>query len=131
MPNRPLKVGRHALGGKPLLLFLGTCVIKSPAFTRLARKIESTHAARPGAAKGNLFISLEDETGVSNAIVFPALFERRRLVFTQEAFLVITGILQNTRAAQNTRAEKIDALRHAPQIAPAKHDFRLKQVRWQ
>jgi len=42
MPNRPLKVGRHALGGKPLLFFLGPCVIESPAFTRrMARKIKS------------------------------------------------------------------------------------------
>ncbi len=35
---------------------------------------------RPGTAKGFVFISLEDETGVSNAIVTPDLFEQMRLV---------------------------------------------------
>ena len=43
---------------------------------------------RPGTAKGFVFISLEDETGVSNAIVTPDLFEKLRLVITEEAFLI-------------------------------------------
>ncbi len=51
---------------------------------------------RPGTAKGFVFISLEDETGVSNAIVEPDLFERFRLVITEEAFLLIEGQVQNS-----------------------------------
>src|SRR5207253_7517220 len=43
---------------------------------------------RPGTAKGFVFISLEDETGVANAIVDPNLFERFRLLITEEAFLL-------------------------------------------
>ena len=46
---------------------------------------------RPGTAKGFVFISLEDETGVSNAIVTPDLFERVRLLITEEPFLLIEG----------------------------------------
>src|SRR5438045_663417 len=46
---------------------------------------------RPGTAKGFVFVSLEDETGVSNAIVDPDLFERFRLLITDEDFLVIEG----------------------------------------
>jgi error-prone DNA polymerase len=49
---------------------------------------------RPGTAKGFVFISLEDETGVSNAIVDPDLFEDFRLVITEEAFLLIEGEVQ-------------------------------------
>ncbi len=49
---------------------------------------------RPGTAKGHVFISLEDETGVSNAIVRSDLFERLRLVITHEPFLKIQGTLQ-------------------------------------
>jgi error-prone DNA polymerase len=49
---------------------------------------------RPGTAKGFVFISLEDETGISNAIVTPALFERMRLLITQEQFLLIEGTVQ-------------------------------------
>src|SRR5437762_6604434 len=50
---------------------------------------------RPGTAKGFVFISLEDETGVSNAIVTPDLFEETRLLVTEEPFLVIEGEVQN------------------------------------
>ncbi len=50
---------------------------------------------RPGTAKGFVFISLEDETGVSNAIVEPDLFEELRLVITEEPFLIIEGEVQN------------------------------------
>ncbi len=46
---------------------------------------------RPGTAKGFVFVSLEDETGVSNAIVTPDLFERMRLLITEEPFLLIEG----------------------------------------
>ena len=50
---------------------------------------------RPGTAKGFVFISLEDETGVANAIVTPDLFHQNRLLLTSERFLAIEGILQN------------------------------------
>src|SRR5204863_3474660 len=50
---------------------------------------------RPGTAKGFVFISLEDETGISNAIVDPDLFEDLRLLITHEPFLIIEGIVQN------------------------------------
>src|SRR5207249_3756755 len=50
---------------------------------------------RPGTAKGFVFVSLEDETGVSNAIVTPQLFERYRLLITEEPFLLIEGVMQN------------------------------------
>ncbi|MFZ2011838.1 MAG: error-prone DNA polymerase, partial [Candidatus Sulfotelmatobacter sp.] len=50
---------------------------------------------RPGTAKGFVFVSLEDETGVANAIITPDLFHRNRLLLTSERFLAIEGILQN------------------------------------
>ena len=51
---------------------------------------------RPGTAKGFVFISLEDETGVANAIVHPDLFEKMRLLITEEAFLLIEGEVQSS-----------------------------------
>ena len=42
---------------------------------------------RPGTAKGFVFLSLEDETGVANAIVTPDLFHQNRLLLTSERFL--------------------------------------------
>jgi error-prone DNA polymerase len=67
---------------------------------------------RPGTAKGFVFISLEDETGISNAIVRPQLFEDLRLVITQENFLQITGRLQtreNVFVVQAHTIERLDA----------------------
>ena len=63
---------------------------------------------RPGTAKGFVFVSLEDETGVANAIVTPDLFEKRRLVITQESFLRITGKLQNDGGVIHVKAARIE-----------------------
>src|SRR5947207_2459592 len=67
---------------------------------------------RPGTAKGFVFISLEDETGVSNAIVDPNLFERFRLVITEEMFLLIEGEAQNSDGVVLITAREIRALAH-------------------
>jgi error-prone DNA polymerase len=78
---------------------------------------------RPGTAKGFVFISLEDETGISNAIVTPQLFEKYRLVITQESFLLIEGILQIHSGVIHVRAKTIERL-PAPAIDHAdSHDF--------
>ena len=79
---------------------------------------------RPGTAKGFVFISLEDETGIANAIVLPSLFERLRLVITQEPALKITGKLQNLHGVIHVKAERIEALTEAAVPAQASHDFR-------
>ncbi len=78
---------------------------------------------RPGTAKGFVFISLEDETGIANAVVLPQLFERLRLVITQEPSLRITGPLQNISGVQHVKAEIIEPLRCATLPAQASHDF--------
>jgi len=74
---------------------------------------------RPGTAKGFVFISLEDETGVSNAIVTPDLFERVRLLITEEPFLVIEGTVQNSENVVLIKAQEIRALAHLPAVATA------------
>jgi error-prone DNA polymerase len=78
---------------------------------------------RPGTAKGFVFISLEDETGIANAVVLPQLFERLRLVITQEPSLRITGPLQNVSGVQHVKAEIIEPLRFAELPTQASHDF--------
>jgi error-prone DNA polymerase len=79
---------------------------------------------RPGTAKGFVFISLEDETGVSNAIVEPDLFERFRLVITEEAFLLIQGEVQNSDGVVLIKAQHIRPLAHEQLIGSQSHDFR-------
>jgi error-prone DNA polymerase len=79
---------------------------------------------RPGTAKGFVFISLEDETGVSNAIVDPDLFERFRLVITEEAFLLIEGEAQNSDGVVLIKAREIKPLVHENLVGSESHDFR-------
>ena len=78
---------------------------------------------RPGTAKGFVFVSLEDETGVSNAIVTPPMFEAHRLVITEEPFLVIEGRLQHLDGVIHVKAERIERLQHAPVAATRSYDF--------
>ena len=49
---------------------------------------------RPGTAKGFVFLSLEDETGIINVIVKPDLFDRTRKICTTAPYLLIKGVLQ-------------------------------------
>ncbi len=78
---------------------------------------------RPGTAKGVVFVSLEDETGVSNCIVYGPLFERFRLVIVKEPFLVISGKLQNVEGVIHVKAERIAGLGERYLPAGASHDF--------
>jgi error-prone DNA polymerase len=79
---------------------------------------------RPGTAKGFVFVSLEDETGIANVVVTPPVFERNRLIITQEPALKISGRLQNESGVIHIRAERIEALPEANLPAQASHDFR-------
>ncbi|MBC8165529.1 MAG: error-prone DNA polymerase, partial [Bryobacteraceae bacterium] len=78
---------------------------------------------RPGTAKGFVFLSLEDETGIANAIVTPALFERLRLLITEEPFLLVEGILQNADGVTHVRAHCIEPLSHGEMATVGSHDF--------
>lgn len=79
---------------------------------------------RPSTANGHLFVSLEDETGISNAFVPASTFEAYRLVITQEKFLAIRGRLQMQDGVTSVYALHAECLSCATAIvAPASHDF--------
>ncbi len=78
---------------------------------------------RPGTAKGYVFISLEDETGVSNAVLTPKVFEKYRIVATQSSFLSIYGILQNDRGIPMVKARRVKLLSYHPGETPKSYDF--------
>jgi error-prone DNA polymerase len=77
---------------------------------------------RPGTAKGFVFLTLEDETGVANIIVRPDLFARDRLVIVEEPFLIVEGVLQNQDGVTSVRAEQVLAMRGIDVEFDA-HDF--------
>jgi error-prone DNA polymerase len=77
---------------------------------------------RPGTAKGMMFMSLEDETGIANAIVAPDLLQKNRGLLISERFLMIEGILQNQDNVIHIRAEKISPLQ-VTRAETVSHDF--------
>jgi len=77
---------------------------------------------RPGTAKGFVFLSLEDETGIANAIVTPQLFERDHTVVVHHPFLLIEGRLQNLDNVISIKAERIEPL-VVTRAEPESHDF--------
>jgi error-prone DNA polymerase len=77
---------------------------------------------RPGTAKGFVFVSLEDETGVANAIIAPDLFHQNRLLLASERFLAIEGILQNQDNVISVKAERVFPL-FITRAETTSHDF--------
>jgi error-prone DNA polymerase len=65
---------------------------------------------RPGTAKGFVFLSMEDETGVMNAIIEPATYDRYKLVVVGEPFLLIDGVLQNQDGVISVKVGRVEAL---------------------
>lgn len=78
---------------------------------------------RPGTASGHVFISLEDETGISNAFVPSPTFELYRLTITQEPFLQITGKLQNVDNVISIYTHRVKALPFQAKFQSQSHDF--------
>jgi error-prone DNA polymerase len=77
---------------------------------------------RPGTAKGFVFLSLEDETGIANIIITPQLFEQDHTVVIHHPFLLIAGRLQHQDNVISVKAEKVEPL-VISQAEVESHDF--------
>jgi error-prone DNA polymerase len=77
---------------------------------------------RPGTAKGLIFISMEDETGIANVIVTPDLYDKDRLVVTQSKFLVVEGPVQKQDNVIHVKAMRVTAL-SGRALSIQSHDF--------
>ena len=77
---------------------------------------------RPGTAKGFVFLSMEDETGIANAIVTPQVFGEYKRVIVDSPYLIVEGVLQNQDGSVSVKVDRVDALEHsAPSVES--HDF--------
>ena len=65
---------------------------------------------RPGTAKGFVFLTLEDETGIANVIIRPDLFDRERFAVLDQPFLLVDGILQVQDGVTSVKAERLQGL---------------------
>jgi error-prone DNA polymerase len=78
---------------------------------------------RPGTAKGFVFLTIEDETGIANVIVRPDLFTEQRRAIVGEPYLLVEGTLQIQEGVTSVKAERVIGLSGAgPE--PQSHDFR-------
>ena len=77
---------------------------------------------RPGTAKGFVFLTLEDETGVANIIVRPQIFTSQKLTILEQPFLLVEGRLQIQDGVTSVKAERCHGLwATGPDVAS--HDF--------
>jgi error-prone DNA polymerase len=77
---------------------------------------------RPGSAKGFLFLTLEDETGTSNAVLTPAQFKRFRAPLHLAAVIEIAGPVQNVDGVIHLRVKELKPLRLKGGL-PSSHDY--------
>ena len=110
-----LTVGKHPMHYRRQELRSGN--VLSAVELRRCRDGEFVKAAgcviarqRPGTAKGFIFISMEDETGIANVIVTPDLYEREWLAVVQSKFLLVEGVLQNQDGVIHVKAERLTVL---------------------
>ena len=76
---------------------------------------------RPGTAKGFVFLTLEDETGISNVIIRPDLFDRQRMTVIRQPFLIVDGVLQHQEGVLSVRAERVEGMSGGASVDA--HDF--------
>jgi len=65
---------------------------------------------RPGSAKGVVFMTLEDETSVANAIVWPKVFERTRPIVLGARYVSVTGRVQSESGVIHVVADQLEDL---------------------
>lgn len=120
-------VGRHPMAHcRPQLMAMNIvpakdlCLLRHGVKARIAGCVIARQ--RPGTAHGFIFLSIEDETGISNAIIDPDLYEKNRSLVTYAKFLLVEGALQNVDKVIHIRARHLEEL--TVTVAPIQsHDW--------
>jgi error-prone DNA polymerase len=93
---------------------------RNGSFVRAAGSVIARQ--RPGTAMGFIFLSMEDETGISNVIIHPDLYERERVAVTRGRFLLIEGKLQNEDGVVHVKADTVEVMSMG-RMEVRSHDF--------
>jgi error-prone DNA polymerase len=107
--QHPMVLQRAALASRGVIRAIDVKTAKHGQWVRVAGAVITRQ--RPGTAKGFVFLTLEDETGLVNIIVRPQLFTQEWLTLIEKPFLVVEGVLQHVDNVINVRAERVHALR--------------------
>jgi error-prone DNA polymerase len=118
----PMTFRRHELSMRGILPAIELPRARTGRRVRTAGMVITRQ--RPGTAKGFVFLTLEDETGVANIIVRPDLYDRQRVTIVEAPFLIVEGIVQTEDGVSAIRAERVfrlDGLSAGSSIES--HDF--------
>ncbi len=118
----PMSFRRHELSMRGVLRAIDLPRERTGRRVRTAGMVITRQ--RPGTAKGFVFLTLEDETGVANIIVRPDFYDQERLTLVEAPFLIVEGIVQTQDGVTAIRAERVfrlDGL--AAGSAIESHDF--------
>ena len=118
--RHPIALRRDALHARGVLRATDVRTARHGQWVRVAGAVITRQ--RPGTAKGFVFLTLEDETGLINVIVRPQLFTREWQTLIEKPFLLIEGVLQHVDNVVNIRAERVKALDELP-FEVTSHDF--------
>lgn len=116
----PLAYHRNALKKQGLRTAIELQTLRHGIPVRVAGSVVVRQ--RPGTAKGFVFLSMEDETGIANVIITPQIFQANRAVIVNQQFLLIEGILQNQDGVVSVKAGRIRPL-EVTRAETTSHDF--------
>jgi error-prone DNA polymerase len=123
-----LTIGPHPMSlRRPELALRGVLRARDLPAGRHGRRVRVAGAVitrqRPGTAKGFVFLTLEDETGIANIIVRPDLFSEQKATIVGEPYLLVEGTLQIQEGVTSVKAERLHSLGgKSPEVDS--HDFR-------
>jgi error-prone DNA polymerase len=118
--RHPMALRRAALRARGVLSARELSAVQDGAKVQVAGSVIVRQ--RPGTAKGFVFLSLEDETGIANVIVTPPIFARHRLALVSEPYLLVDGIAQRQDGVISVRARRAQGLPALGHHVPS-HDF--------
>jgi error-prone DNA polymerase len=120
--RHPMAFRRHELSMRGVLRAIDLPRARAGRRVRTAGMVITRQ--RPGTAKGFVFLTLEDETGIANVIIRPDVYAATRLVVIESPFLLVEGILQNQDGVTSVRAERMQRLDGLADGASVEsHDF--------
>jgi error-prone DNA polymerase len=116
----PIAYRRAEMNKAGVLTAADLKTVPDGTFVRIAGAVIARQ--RPGTASGFIFLSNEDETGISNAIVHPRVYERNKVAVTKGKFLMIEGVLQNQDGVVSVKASSLRML-HMSNVDMRSRDF--------
>jgi error-prone DNA polymerase len=118
----PMSFRRHELSMRGIMRASELPHIRTGRRVRTAGMVITRQ--RPGTAKGFVFLTLEDETGVANIIVRPDFYDKEKVTLVSAPFLIVEGIVQTEDGVTAIRAEKVSRLDGlSADAAIESHDF--------